>query len=62
MDHKLARCALLRGRGQILNYSGAYRVIDTNYKCSVQFGERWLKRAGGCGGLEQQDAGHRVLP
>lgn len=43
MDHKLARCPFCGAEAKILNFSGAYRVIDTNYKCSVQYGERWFK-------------------
>ncbi|MEL4105325.1 Lar family restriction alleviation protein [Oscillospiraceae bacterium WX1] len=41
MDKKLLPCPFCGADAKILNFSGAYRVTDTNYKCPVQFAEKW---------------------
>ena len=41
MSGKLLPCPFCGSEAKILNYSGAYRVVDTNYRCGVSFSERW---------------------
>jgi hypothetical protein len=43
MDNKLLPCPFCGAEARILNYSGAFRVIDTNYMCGVPLAERWYK-------------------
>lgn len=43
MDHKLLPCPFCGAEAKMLNFSGAYRVIDTNYRCLIQLGEKWFK-------------------
>jgi Lar family restriction alleviation protein len=43
MSGNLLPCPFCGAKAKILNYSGAFRVVDTNYKCSVTFSERWYK-------------------
>ncbi len=41
MSNKLLPCPFCGAEAKILNHSGAFRVVDTNYKCDVTFSERW---------------------
>ncbi len=45
MDVTLLPCPFCGSEAKMLVHSNSYRVVDTNYKCGIPFGERWYKTA-----------------
>ncbi len=43
MADKLLPCPFCGAEAKLLNFTGAYRVVDTNYNCRVPVAERWYK-------------------
>ena len=42
MDEKLLPCPFCGAEAKLLSLSGAFRVVDTNYKCPIQPSEKWF--------------------
>jgi len=42
MDDKLLPCPFCGAEAKLLCHSGAWRVVDTNYKCDIQPSEKWF--------------------